>query len=534
MFIVTCVLVIVACNTDELEFDDIELQPITGTFAFPLGETSYLMGDLLLQQTDTLDFQQDSTGLFTLVYYDTINYNVSDDFVQIDDVVENTRQASIRSITENSTGTGQLIVPFAFSFDDLEYNAENGEILDSLFYTAGELTIESNSTVDAIVNYTYTLASTTNTATGNPVQLNGTIPANGSDVQNQSLIGHVTKPSGDENRFPILLNLEVLVPAATVVSEGNIDITVTFANQSFGLIHGKFGQDTVQVSNQSIEIDFFTQAEREGITFGNPQLTFDFRNSFGIPVAVDFSGLNGDDGNGGDQFFLTGQVVNNRPVIAGSDINSPAVNTPGETAQSIIEINRTNSNLVALLGSSPQRLVFDVSGISNPNGSNTPNYLQPTSEITAFVEMEIPMEIQMENLQEKGFFSLDGGIPLENIDSAFIRVLTVNELPFSGTVALEIQDADSNVLYTVADNLVISAPFININGIVTDPNGTTVDIPLSSEGVAALDSAARVAITLTLSTPVSQTSRDIFVKILADYELTLKVGLAGRFNLEIE
>ncbi|MEP5105802.1 MAG: hypothetical protein ABJQ84_14325 [Ekhidna sp.] len=521
--------VMVACNVGDLDFDNVEMQPITGVFSFPLGETTYIMRDLVTKQTgDSLNLQEDSTSLLTLFYFDTISYNTSNDFIQIDNIVQN------GTVTAPASPAGTARTETIFTSFDLAYDPQSNEQLDSVFYETGDLSIETISALSGTLNYSYTIANTTNITTNNPVVLSGTINGPGTDTQTQSLINHKTKLTGGSNTFSVILDASIdLAATDNLIGNEQIMFTITYGNQTFNLIYGKFGQDTIQVGNQSIDIDFFSQAAREGITFGNPSMTFDFGNSFGVPVQLDFSGLSGDDGNGGNQVLLSGDIVRNPPTIVGSDVNSPAPNVPGETAQTTVEINPTNSNLRNLLASSPSRLVFDVQGVSNANDANQLNYLQPTSQISANIIMEIPMEIQLENLTESGTYGLGDGLDLDNVDSAFIRVVTINELPFSAVVDLEIQDADSMTLYTIADNQVMVAPFINVNGEVTDPNGVTADIPLNKEGVDALAVGSHILITLSLNTPESQTSRDIYVKVLADYTLTVKVGVGGKFNLDL-
>ncbi|WP_420317407.1 hypothetical protein [Ekhidna sp.] len=529
VLIVVSASLIAGCNVGDLDFDNVKMQPITGVFSFPLGETTYIMRDLLVKQTDSTDFMEDSTSLITLQYFDTIVYNAPNDFIQIDDIVQN----GVLTAPASPAGTPRQETLFE-SFD-LAYNPVGGEQIDSLFYQTGDLTIETTSQLSGTLNYSYTIANTSNINTNNAIVINGTINGPGNDTQTQSLVNHKTKLTGGaSNTFSVIFDGTVdLAATDNLIGNEQVTFTITFGNQTFNLIYGRFGQDSIQVGNQSIDIEFFSEAEREGITFGNPTMTFDFRNSFGVPVALDLSGISGDDGNGGNVVNLSGDVVNNPPTIQGSDVNSPGPNTEGETAQTTIEVNRSNSNIIKLFGSSPARLNFDVSGISNASDPSQLNYLQPTSQITAYVGMNIPMEIQLENMQETGYFDLDGGIDLKNVDSAFVRVVTINGLPFSALVNLEIQDADSATLFTITDNVVMVAPFINVNGEVTDPNGVTADIPLSPEGVEALSAGSHILITLTLNTPVSQTSREIYVKILADYQLTLKVGIGGKLNLDL-
>ncbi|WP_370088071.1 hypothetical protein [Ekhidna sp.] len=532
VLIMISVSLIASCNIDELEFDNLEVTPITGVFSFPLGEATYVMSDLLIKQTgDSLEFEEDSTSLYTLLYYDTITYSAPDDFIRISDIVQN----GVASPPAYPGGAARQET-FSASFD-LTYDPDDGEELDSVFYLTGDLTFATDSEIPADIDYTYTVQNTTHVNTGTPISISGTVsntvaPVD-SDSQSASLVNHVTKLTGG-NTFTVDLDVTVnLAAAQSLTGLEEVRFTLTYGNQTFGLIYGKFGQDVVQVGNQSLDIDFFSQASRDGITFGNPSLTFDFRNSFGVPVEMDFSGINGVDDSDGSQVFLSGNIVNNPPTVGGSDVNTPTPTTPGETVQTVVEINRSNSNLVNLLASAPDRLVFDVAGRSNPTSTTTLNYLQPTSQITAYVAMEIPFEVKLENYKETGTFSFRGGLQLDNVDSAFIRVVTVNELPFSGLATLEIKDADSVTLFTIADNLVINAPFINVNGEVTDPNGATTDIPVTGEQVDLLANASYMQITMTFNTPVSQTSREIYVKILADYALTLKVGIGGKFNLDL-
>ncbi|WP_420576449.1 hypothetical protein [Ekhidna sp.] len=553
VYVAISAFLLAACNADQLEFDDLEVTPIEGPFVFPLGESTYVLRDLLDKQTEGQDFVEDSTSLITFFYNDTITYSAPDDFVTINDIV----QSGTTNPPAYLAGAARQET-FSASFD-LTYDPQDGEILDSLFYLTGDLTILTESEIPADIDYVYTVENTTNINNGTPISVSGTVTNTAAPVdthtQTESLVNHVTKLSGNNNTFRVNLEATVTLAAAqSLTGLEELRFTLTYGNQTFGLIYGKFGQDVVQVGNQALDIDFFTQANRDGITFGNPSLTFDFRNSFGLPIGVDFSGVYADDG-AGNQTFLTGNIVNNPPVIEGSGVNTPTVNTPGETVQSIIEINRTNSSIVNVLGSSPQQLVFDIAGISNPESETELNYLQPTSEITAYVTVEIPMEVQLEDYQETGSFGLGSGFDASNLDSAFIRIVTLNELPFTGTVSLEVQAEDSTVLFPITDesdprydsavtnhptqierftNLpIIKAPLISVNGEVTDPSGDTEDIALTNEEIQLLSGAARVIITMTFNTPVSQTSRDIYVKVLADYTLNLKVGIGTRFNLDL-
>ena len=235
-----------------------------------------------------------------------------------------------------------------------------------------------------------------------------------------------------------------------------------------------------------------------------------------------------DDGEGGNTFYLSGDVVSDPPRIT-------RATELGTVVQTVFEINNQNSNLDDLLSSSPTRLVFDISGLTNPEDEDLSqsNFLEPTSGITAYVEMEIPMNIKLEGLEQTDTISLGNGLNINDIDSAFLRINTLNEFPFQAQLSMEIQDSTNATLYTIPQKLVLKAPFINVNGFVTDPSGATVDIPFSEEGIEAIGNGSQIVMKVALSTPESVTSRDLFVKLLGDYTLEINVGIGGRLNVDL-
>lgn len=529
VFIALSVILFAGCKTDELDFDNIKVQPITGTYSFPLGEVTYTMRDLILNQEDSeLDFQVDEDSLITLVYLDSIDYQVQDDFINIEDIV-NSGTVNLGSANPAAPVTGPGSVTFTDS-KVLNYEPTGDEIIDSVFYDQGDVVVDVQSTLPGTLAYSFTIQNTRNVTTDAPLVLNGTQVGPGNSSETSSLVNHKTVlTEAIDNTFVVDIDATLTLGAGETFTGGEtLTFDLTFANQTFSIIYGKFQQDTAQVGNSTIDIAFFEEMGEEGIFFGNPTITFFTENSFGIPLGLDFSGIFGDDGMGGNQTFLSGDITENLPVMAYPDNNNP-----GTTVLDTIQINSGNSSIVDLLATSPARLGFNVSGISNPVDPDGANHLVNGSEFSAVIEIEIPMEVRLENLEQSGTLSLGNGLDIQNVDSVFMRVVTINELPFSGILALEIQDSLSNPLYTVTDNLVLNAPFINVNGFVTDPNGVSADIPIAPAGVEALSTGSHVLLTITLNTPGSLNSRDIFVKVLANYAIEVKVGVGGKVNIDL-
>lgn len=509
-----------SCNSGELEFDNIQVQPIQGTYSFPLGEVTYTMRQLIENQNDSeLDFQVDDDSLITLAYFDTFDYQSNNDFVQIDDITNEV----VVDLGASTPAVGPATVDITEQFT-LDYNAIGEEVIDSVFYESGDVSVTVNTDIQGTLDYTLTFNNTVTVVNEQPLELSNATPT-------RSLVNYKTILDR-ENNNEFITDLSATINLAggqAFTGTESLSFDITFANQTFSVVYGKFGQDTIAIGNQTLDIEFFSEMGEEGIIFGNPILRFNFNSTIGIPLGIDFSQLFGDDGNGGTQTFLSGEITETIPVIEMGNIDNP-----GEAVASSIEVTSGNSSIVDLLATSPARLGFNVNAISNPYDVNAINFISQTNEIDATIEVEIPMEVRLEDLQQSGTLSLgQDGLDVSNLDSAFLRVSTVNGLPFSATLALEIQDADSNTLYTVGDRLVLNAPFINIDGFVTDPNGISADIPLGPEGVQAIETGSHIVLTVTLNTPGSLNSRDIFVKILTDYSLLVSVGIGGKVNIEL-
>ncbi|MBC6410747.1 MAG: hypothetical protein GDA42_09880 [Ekhidna sp.] len=529
VLLLTYGLMLYACGTNELEFDNIEIQRINGIYGLPLGEISYTMRELLQEaaiQDDALQVGADS--VYILTYTDNISYTAQDEFVQINDITG----SGILTVP-NSLATGVVTSPRTVTISDSyvqTYDAQEGEELDSVFYNGGELSVTVTSTANVSrVDFQFTFKNTLNLNTRNPIIVAGTLNSPGIGNAAEDLANHVTLLSETtNNEFELDFEVSFVLSAGQELM-GNDIVTFdfTYGNQSFSVIYGKFGQNTVQVGDETIDFDFFSDLD-EGILFGEPTLRFNFVNAIGIPLAIDFSSMYADDGAGGNQIFLEGPItrVNNLPEIAAApDLNS--------TSETTIEITPSNSNIRSVLATSPLRIVFDVAGTSNyydPDNSES-NFIEPNNSITADVDLEIPLDIRLEDFQESFRFGLSGGLDISDVDSVFLRVVTLNGLPFSGSLAMEIQDENEQMLYTIPERVVVNTPFINVSGEVTDPNNTSVDIPLSSEAVDALGVGSFINMVLTINTPASQTSDEIFVKIRSDYSIQIKVGLGGQVDI---
>lgn len=521
LFIVFTATIVCSCNLEELQFTDVEGPRLTGIHALPLGHIEYTIRELIEEvNDDQLDLQEDSLSMLYFYYRDTVAFDAANNIITINEVRNNrfidlpaTPPVPVAQVvTVNRT--------LVFS-----YPAEDDEEVDSIFYRTGMVTLALTHELNSEVTYTFIIRNTIHESTLQPVILSDSEPS-------QELSDYKTELNyvDGENSFEVDISLNIfLLPGQSIPDNSEAEIELVFTDQSFDRLYGKFGRDTLQIGNQVLDVAFFEDLGNSGLSFGDPTLTFNFTNGFGLPIGLLFGGVYGVKGTGAeaDTANLSGPVTNSAQLVTGaSDVNTPGLST--------ISINRNNSNLRQFLARSPNTIGFDLSAISNPADPTALNFVDAESQITAAIELEMPMEISLRNLSRELRFGLGNGIGFDEADSVVIRIVTENELPFIVELELEIQDQNDSVRYTVAKNIILQSPSINENGFVEFPRKHVADIPVGQVGVEQLNEAGnRLVARVFINTPNTGTGSQTFIKILADYRLKVQLSALGRLNFDL-
>jgi hypothetical protein len=519
---------LLACNTGDFSFDNLKLEEVRTDLAVPFGTSEYTMRELLEDFSESeLELIEDpQTAEMVLIYRDSSTYIFDTEILEITNVV-NTNELNIPNYPDD--GTTRPVsesIPFTQVYEPVD-----GETLDSIFHdTSASLRATISSTANVGLEYELELTNTINLGNGQPVTFTGLVDDSAPEVQNQNLTNHRTTFTevGEENILNFNLTLTgSLAPGEELVNEV-ITVTVEYLDQEYIIVFGKFGQDTVSVSNEILEIDLCDDVGSGDFEFRDPVLTFDFRNSFGMPFGLGLGGLYGEEPDG-SRTFLSGDVVDNPPIIASSSVIPPVT---GDPIQTIITVDRSNSNLRQVLATSPNFIGFDLQGFTNPLDDTILNFVTDTSTVRGFLTLELPMEVRFSNVTKELEYDISGTNNFDEADSLAIRVVTVNELPFGADMDMFIMNGN-DTLYQALNNRAIDQPFLNQDRTVREPKINVDDIPLGPDGVAAINTGDRILVVLHMNTPESVTSEDIFVKLLANARLTVTLGARGIVTNEL-
>lgn len=520
---------LIGCNLNEVDFKDLKPPLLDGTFAIPVGFVNYSMRELMDSIGDAgLDLSEDSTSLLFLTYRDTAQFTSGTNIIEIEDV---TNTGSIPLVSFTNPGPNVVAEKYDSTFT-FRYPANKSEEVDSIFYQSGSLVIDISKTFPYDLIYDVSIQNT-RTKDGNaPINIRGTVPsANSSANVQRDLSDYKTILSFEDNQntfeFKVSLDI-VLAPGESISDTDFVTFNLSYINQNFEIIYGKFGQDTTAIGNQIIDVGFFSELGETGLEFGGPVITFDFNNSYGVPLGVLFGGMFGVEGDSiagqTDTTYLTGAITTRPQVIE-------AAQTVGETRTSSIVVDRNNSSLQDLLSSSPNQIGFDLSAVTNPLDTTVSNFLMDGNEVETYIEIYMPLEIALNNLTRSFEFDLGDGLDFNEVDSLSLRLVTQNGLPFSAFLEFEIVNDSLGSSYQIPTTLVLESAFIDSRGLVNEKRKTVSDISVGKDGVEAFKNGGNLFLRFILNTPAN-TSRNSFIKVLGDYTIDIQLSMVGKVNYQ--
>lgn len=298
-----------------------------------------------------------------------------------------------------------------------------------------------------------------------------------------------------------------------------LTITASFPEPEFDYIRGYFGQRLEITEPDSINTgleDVFSRITGS-LYLSNPSVTFTCSNSIGIPITL-YDGIKG--------INAEETIALNREPVA---IDYPVPGGERDIISSFT-IDRTNSDLPDLISMLPEWIVINDTLSINPDGpSAEDNILYGNSRITADIDIEVPFEFRMTNLQfsdttENFLRGDDDDSPLDMADAVNIHLWVDNGFPLGGDVTISLLDTLSNeILAVVSAGELFSAAMVDSGGRVISSTEHTTVIEFDRDFLLAAEEAHSVIFTFTFNT-TGGGDRD--VRIYSDYTLGFKAGVS--------
>ena len=425
--------------------------------------------------------------------------------------------------------SGRIVIPLQKvaglnNKDMVTFDPGYGIELDEINVTDGDLTYHFQSGTALAVSMSITLPSVTrgqdtvthtiNTGTGN--QFNGTVSFD------NTLIDLGSNPAQPYNSIPLEYGIEV---GSTVLvnynSADKVEIDLRLANPEFGYVKGYFGQQSESIEPDTIDlgIDDILSNLTGDFLISSPSIKIKYSNSFAIPLKIDFQAT----GRRGTESRNLGLD----PIVIASPLY------PTRDVSSSIVIDKNNSELPELISLPPANVIFSGAATMNPSGNTglRDNYVFGVSRFLGSVEIEVPMEFRMNNLQftdtldnflKEGEES-DNPIKPENFELLQLDFIAKNGFPLGVSVKMSLYDEITKTIrHTIdASSLLGPAP-VDANGKANGTKETTTNLKLTREFFDAVKTSDKIIVWFTLNTTSSGTTD---VKIYSDYRIDFKAAL---------
>lgn len=497
--------------------------------AVPLAHGHFTVYDVLAR-TDSNDIViiDPNTGAIALVYRGELDSYTADDLVQMGDYSQSVSfndanyGVGVSGGYSGTANSSQGIV--------VNPNVNSGVELYTATLNSGNLTISMTTTLMHDLDVVITIPDLLESG-GTPftrtVSLNyaGSVPQTTSSVIDLSgATFDFTNGGGSFNEFDIQSSLTISGTGQPVTGAESVDLQFDFTTLDFHKCTGYFGQQTITVDNDSIQLKIFNEDPDGFFQLLDPKIHFIVTNEFGFPSQINLSNLETIDANSGSSYTLSGYP---------SQINVAAPSTMGDFTTTSLELNTSNTtNIANIITPSPKWFYFEGAATSNPGGNLGPNFLIDTSRLVIDAEVEMPLEGYAYGFSVTDTIEFSFSENVNNIESLMFRVNVVNGFPAQLEAQVEVLDTNKNVLFTLfqtAENVLEPAP-VNSSGRVIEPIQKITDIFLNENQISLLKDAGFIVVSGVAESWNGTTGQ--VVKIFEDYVIDLKLGMQvqGKFN----
>ena len=296
-----------------------------------------------------------------------------------------------------------------------------------------------------------------------------------------------------------------------------ITIMLGMENLDFSLVEGYFGQTTIDIEEDVLDLDVGVLEEiGSGILLETPNLRFIVDNSINIPFQINLN--------------LTGSSDNESVSLNGPSIDV----SPGQAMSVVTSVTDfdESSGLPQLIAINPSELIYSGTAITNPSGQVIENSITPGSEILIGFEMDLPLYLRMDDVKRIDTLAINFGEDnnqTDYIDSISLKIHTENEFPFDVDLMILFTDSVSGFVLDSLDVELLDAAETDENGRTIAPNIYDSNVSLSSSQIDALINSNRLLLDITMNSFDNQNSA---VRLYTDYQFNISLGAILELNIE--
>ena len=318
-----------------------------------------------------------------------------------------------------------------------------------------------------------------------------------------------------------------------ISEQEQLTLDVGLSNIEFAYLAGNFTDIALPMKADTLAIPVLANAV-DGTVALNPALRMNFKNSYGVRIASDFSNVQIESKSGrivrlqdeGEQSFFNGAYE--FPSIT---------HRKDSSAEKSQVIDRSTSNIEDAFVELPRGLTYDL-GFALASAPEDTSFITDPSQIDVEVEVELPLEGSFDII-------LQDSIPvdfqsLDDVESLKILIKTENSFPIDARLQVHFLDENEQLivdesgqpisLFGEEDKFLVAAKLLDSSTGKTQP--VTVDLPLAATIDQEMFRYVREATQLLVRTDLESLSDNANqVKLYSFY--TIRFGLATQIKTSL-
>ena len=544
--VLLCTIRVTSCNISYLD-NEVDVK-WSGDVNMPIGQINYTLTDLF-QELDINDINEDTAGNLSFNYIESISgsENTSYDvviedlstFIEVETPLTSAIFAEAGLISPHTIVASEIApgIPNPLIRKE-QINTQVVQIFDlsknltAASFIDGQLILNFVSTLSSDVNVRIEIPSLTSKSENTTYQTSQIIGKDGLQLTIPLENYHIDFTHNGinfeqaTNNFVINFIVEYDFKLGDTVSDTDkVSLSANLTDAKTEVIYGDFEQESFSFSSQSFPIDFFNNFGQGNVRFANPEMKIKATNGFGFPIGIDLSTIKAKNKTSSLNLRYDGdQNQENTIIIDGIETYSSTA-TPVITE---IIIDKTNSNFSDLLSLKPSEIIIDVIGNANPINTfpNLNFFASINSGFQAELEIEIPLEVNFENIELTRTVEFNNNEDMENFVDFILVLNTENSIPLSGN--LEVIFLNNGVDLNVSKSFIaFDAAEINSNGKSIGYKTTSTEVIFSEKDLEKIKTATTIDLKYTLNSPVSKDK----VKLLGINDIVVSIAAKTSINL---
>jgi hypothetical protein len=533
--------ILVSCTKDYFD-----LKKLSGGFwnpdvAVPLVDSYLSLNDILSLSDRNGNFQVGSDNFITLVYRDNLFSLMAKDFIQIPDPASPVNLPSISVPQSVISGFNALnlidSVPLPSFTSTINFSVAPHNI-QSMNLQSGVLALRFNSTVNTRIRVRINFPSITRN--GLLQSVTGVIPASqGSPVTSvvsvdlsNSIVNLVSTLAPGTSGIDYQVQMWLLKDSPTSQISGTPSLSgdLTYTQLKFKSLFGTFDLSQQQLAPyiDSVAITLFNNvAGQSNFELANPSLTFNIRNSFGIPFKGQFEVLSGFNSK-----TLSNVIIDLPDTMEPFNVRYPLFSEIGQTKLTSYTLSNQTSNIAAVLNSNPNFLIYKVKNLPAVNPPGNTNFVEDTSRFKLDMEINLPLEGRVNGLvfQDTIPFTFRDVQELRELE---LRTFITNGFPIDVKMNVYFADANNSIiakLYETDAEPIIVAASTDASGKSVTPgyDETSTVVPFSL--ISKLGNVSKIFVKAVTATTDAASGKNI--KLYSDYRIDVKIS--GRAKLSFD